>query len=162
MNRILLLIFFLLPLFSIFSKQERLILKTRYSNAPKEYLFINSSPVGCNLSYRLKQIDTDGTFEYSDKVEITFLQFDKTQLYQNHPNPFNPETKISFSLRNSTHVNLIIYNAIGQKVANLVNKEMSAGVYNINFDASSLATGFYFYRIDTPNYFRTMKMILLS
>lgn len=131
------------------------------SNAPKEYSFIDASPVGSNLSYRLKQIDTDGAFEYSDVVEIALIDLNKTELHQNHPNPFNPTTSISFSLSETAHVNITIYNAIGQEVADLLHKEMVAGVHNVNFDASSLASGFYFYRIDTPNYSKTMKMMLL-
>jgi len=131
------------------------------SNSPKDYSFYDKSPLKGKSVYRLKQIDTDGAFEYSDEVEITFLQSDKTQLYQNHPNPFNPSTTITFSLTDVSHVTITIYNAIGQKVAELVNEVMNAGMQSVNFNASSLTSGFYFYRFETPNYTKTMKMILL-
>ena len=131
------------------------------SNSPKVYSFYDKSPIKGKAIYRLKQIDTDGAFEYSNEVEISFLQSDKTELYQNHPNPFNPSTVISFNLSELSHVNITIYNAIGQKVAELINKEMNGGFHNINFDASSLSSGFYFYRLETQNYSKTMKMILL-
>ncbi|MEN8192971.1 MAG: T9SS type A sorting domain-containing protein [Bacteroidota bacterium] len=131
------------------------------SNSPKEYSFVDKSPIGGNILYRLKQIDTDGTFEYSDTVEVK-IEIDKIELYQNHPNPFNPSTVISFSLPEFSHVNLSIYNAIGQKVAMLLNQQLDAGYHSIDFDASALSTGFYFYRIETHNYSRTMKMMLVK
>ena len=132
------------------------------SYSPKQYSFYDNSPVKGKAVYRLKQIDTDGAFEYSNEVEISFLQSDKTELYQNHPNPFNPSTMISFSLPELAQVSIIIYNAIGQQVLTLLNKQISAGIHNVNFDGSNLSTGFYFYRLETPNYSKTMKMMLIK
>jgi len=131
------------------------------SNSPKQYSFYDNSPLKGKALYRLKQIDTDGVFEYSDEVEITFLQSDKIELFQNHPNPFNPSTVISFSLPQLSHVSIIVYNAIGQKVVDIINEQLDAGYHNVNFDGSELSSGFYFYRLETSNYTKTMKMILL-
>jgi len=83
-------------------------------------------------------------------------------LSQNYPNPFNPTTKINFSLPKNAHVTLDVYNIEGQLVKQLINGEMSLGVHTIEFNASSLASGIYLYRIITPEYTMTKKMILLK
>ncbi len=71
-------------------------------------------------------------------------------LHQNHPNPFNPSTAISFSLPDVTKVKVVVYNAIGQQVAELANEQMEAGYHNVDFDGSNLSSGMYFYRLETP------------
>jgi len=127
------------------------------SNSPKEYSFVTKDVASY---YRLKQIDTEGSYCYSDEIEITFnLSY---QLNQNHPNPFNPSTTISYSLPKSTQVNLVVYNALGQQVVELVNETMDAGTHQVNFDASQLTSGMYFYKIQTGDFSKTMKMMLLK
>jgi hypothetical protein len=86
----------------------------------------------------------------------------KFDLAQNYPNPFNPQTKIKFSLAQSGPVSLIVYNTLGQKVAELVNETMAMGAHELTFDASSLSTGVYFYRLVTEKDVRTMKMMLIK
>ncbi|HEY6953257.1 MAG TPA: T9SS type A sorting domain-containing protein [Bacteroidota bacterium] len=83
-------------------------------------------------------------------------------LEQNYPNPFNPTTTITFSIANRSIVNLKIYDLLGRKVATLVNGEMSAGKHEITLDASRLASGTYFYRMDAGNINVTKKLILLK
>ncbi len=83
-------------------------------------------------------------------------------LMQNYPNPFNPSTQISFSLPNAENVNLSVYNVLGQKVITLVDGQMEAGVHVVQFDGSNLASGMYFYRIDTEGFSETKKMIMLK
>ena len=85
-----------------------------------------------------------------------------TQLYQNYPNPFNPATNIRFNLNESGFVILKIYNLLGQEVKTLVNKELSAGLHNISFDASGLQSGTYIYRIQSKNFTATKKMVLIK
>jgi hypothetical protein len=116
-------------------------------------------------SYRLKQVDFDGTFEYSGVVEVDVPAPAVFAMDQNYPNPFNPSTKIAFRLAVDSKVSMKVFNVLGQEVANLINTNMAAGSHNINFDASSLNSGVYLYRIeangiDGTNFVDVKKMIL--
>ncbi|MCB9205951.1 MAG: ammonia-forming cytochrome c nitrite reductase subunit c552 [Ignavibacteriales bacterium] len=84
------------------------------------------------------------------------------KLSQNYPNPFNPTTVINFSIPESGNVKITVYDAIGREIAQLVNKEMQAGNYNIDWNAVNNAAGIYFYRIETNNFVATKKMVLLK
>jgi hypothetical protein len=81
---------------------------------------------------------------------------------QNFPNPFNPSTKIQFQIPNDSFVNLIVYNILGSEVATIVNEEKTAGSYEVEFIASDLASGIYFYTLEAGSYVETKKMILLK
>jgi hypothetical protein len=83
-------------------------------------------------------------------------------LRQNYPNPFNPSTVIRYALPSHSHVNLTIYNTLGQQVATLVNGEMEAGYHEVRFDGSRLASGVYFYRLQAGTYAETRKLLLLK
>jgi hypothetical protein len=130
------------------------------SNTPQEYSYFDNSVAG-NVSYRLKQLDNNGACEYSGIVSVN-AGFAKTELFQNHPNPFNPTTQISFVLAKAGEVNVSVYNTLGQKVAELINGKMSAGNHSVKFDANDFASGFYFYTLRTNDYNKTMKMILIK
>jgi Secretion system C-terminal sorting domain/Cytochrome c552 len=82
-------------------------------------------------------------------------------LYQNYPNPFNPSTNIKFNLPEAAKVSLSVYNVTGEKVATLLNRQEEPGIHSVQFDASDLPSGIYFYRIIAGKYQKTMKMILL-
>jgi len=84
------------------------------------------------------------------------------QLEQNYPNPFNPTTKIKFHISKNGYTYLRVFNILGNTVATPINEELSAGEYNINFDATGLPSGIYFYQLKTNNYVETKKMILLK
>lgn len=84
------------------------------------------------------------------------------KLEQNYPNPFNPVTNIQFSIPYATNVKLSIYNILGQRVATIINTQMAAGTHRIEFDASYLSSGIYFYRLETPDYTNIKKMILMK
>jgi hypothetical protein len=84
------------------------------------------------------------------------------ELEQNFPNPFNPTTKIVFSIPQRSNVRLIVYNLLGNQVAELVNSDMEAGSYETNFDASLLPSGVYFYKLTAGNFVETKKMLLVK
>ncbi len=83
-------------------------------------------------------------------------------LLQNYPNPFNPSTVISFSISSSSIVKLSVYNMLGQEVATLLNSQFSAGSHSISFDATSLSSGIYLYRIQAGKYVQTKQMMLIK
>jgi len=93
---------------------------------------------------------------------ISNVVSDKYKLEQNYPNPFNPVTKIRFEIPKSSFVNLVIYNASGREVATLVNQKLNSGIYEKTFDASSLTSGVYFYRITSESFMETKKMLLIK
>ena len=118
-----------------------------------------------SYSYRLKQVDFDGTFEYSDVIEANVPAPAEFALDQNYPNPFNPSTKIAFRLAVDSKVSLKVFDVLGQEVANLVNANLGVGAHSVDFDASSLNSGVYLYRIeatgiDGTNFVDVKKMIL--
>ena len=86
----------------------------------------------------------------------------KFELSQNYPNPFNPSTEINYSVPNAGVVKLVVYNSLGQKLTELVNKYQQAGNHSINFNAANLASGIYFYRLSSGAYVQSKKMILLK
>jgi len=130
----------------------------------QNYQFIDdiSNVQAKSLSYRLKQIDYDGSYEYSDVVELTNLAPTDFALQQNYPNPFNPVTTITYSLPVKSQVTLVVYNVLGESVVLLVNEEKEAGRYEVEFNATSLPSGIYFYRIKTGSFFQTKKMALMK
>ena len=132
------------------------------SNSPKEYSFIDKNVSSGKVAYRLKQIDTDGQFEYSKIIEVDLGSPQKFELSQNYPNPFNPSTTIRFTLPQSGNIKLNVYNLLGELVAELVDGFKQAGIHTINFNASELESGMYIYRLETPKNSFSRKMILLK
>jgi hypothetical protein len=112
--------------------------------------------------YRLKQIDHDGTFKYSNIVEVELTAPLVFALNQNYPNPFNPNTVISYSLPVASIVKLIIYNTLGQTIKNLESEYKPAGIYSVNFNASDLPSGAYFYKLEAGQFSQINKMILIK
>ncbi|MCX7798703.1 MAG: T9SS type A sorting domain-containing protein, partial [Melioribacter sp.] len=98
----------------------------------------------------------------SDIREISLGIPTKFSLEQNYPNPFNPTTRIRFSIPTKDFVTLKIFNSLGEEVAQLINQEMSAGSYEVDFRAQGLSSGVYFYTIKTSNFTKTLKMLLLK
>jgi len=113
-------------------------------------------------SYKLKQIDNDGQFEYSKAIEVDFGTPDKFELAQNFPNPFNPETAIRFSLPVAGSVKLTVYNLLGQEVKSLVNEYKESGTHIINFNASEFNNGVYIYKLEANGVTQTRKMTLIK
>ncbi len=116
-------------------------------------------------TYRLKQVDLDGKYSYSNMIDAEIVRPAVFALDQNYPNPFNPATKITFSLAVDSKVTLSVYNVLGQQVATLVNGTLTAGSHSAQFDASALQSGVYFAKIDAKgidgsNFSSVKKMIL--
>ncbi len=145
------------------------------SNSPKSYSFEDKVVTAGKYSYRLKQIDNDGKYEYSQIVEVDLGLPTKFELSQNYPNPFNPITKIRYSIptpsassplakgRNEVgFVSLKVYDILGNEVATLVNEEQQAGVYEVGFNPNGLASGIYFYKLQSGSFVQTRKMTLLK
>ncbi len=112
--------------------------------------------------YRLKQIDFDGTFEYSKTIEVEINPPAKFSLEQNYPNPFNPSTNIQYSIANRQFVTLKVFDVLGNEVATLVNEEKPAGNYEVEFNPINLSSGVYYYRLKAGEFIKTKKMILLK
>ena len=138
------------------------------SNSPKDYSFIDQEKVAeRSRSYRLKQIDIDGKYEYSKEIEIDLGMPNEFSLSQNYPNPFNPSTTIKYSIpkiinNQSSIINIKVYDILGNVVATLVNENKAAGNYEVKFNATNLTSGIYFYHISTGSFASTKKMILLK
>ncbi|AFH48769.1 Hypothetical protein IALB_1058 [Ignavibacterium album JCM 16511] len=119
--------------------------------------------------YRLKQIDFDGSFTFSEEVEVNINIPSEFALLQNYPNPFNPSTKIKYVISSETRnlVTLKVYDALGNEVATLVNEEKSPGEYEVEFSVGrnsgpDITSGVYLYQLSAGNFTETRKMILLK
>jgi len=133
------------------------------SNSPKHYNFIDTDiGLSGNYYYRLKQIDIDGTIEFSEEIEVEFFNPSKFELRQNYPNPFNPSTNINFLIPVPGLVTLKVYSILGEEVAELINEFIEARNYEINFSAANLTTGIYIAKLSAGNNIQTIKMSLLK
>ncbi len=116
-------------------------LKVRFEGNPK-------NPNKENGEFR------DGLVTIKNKKDIT------VNLLQNYPNPFNPRTIIQYNLTANSSVNLTVFDILGREIKNIVNSWQPKGMYSVEFDGSMLSSGVYFYRLETSNYVKTMKMII--
>jgi len=112
--------------------------------------------------YRLKQIDYDGSFEYSPEIEADVTVRLIFSIDQNYPNPFNPGTTIKYSIPELSKVNLTLFNLLGEEIAVILNEVKEAGYHQVEFNASSLPSGVYFYQLKAGNFVETKKLILLK
>ncbi len=126
------------------------------------YSYMDDDVINGMNYYRLKQIDFDGSINYSPTVSISYEQPNGFILSQNYPNPFNPTCTIHYALPREAYVTLNIYNVLGTKLKELINEKKSAGDYSIEFNSENLPSGIYFYRLQTDNFTDTKKMILLK
>lgn len=132
------------------------------SNSPKHYTFVDKNPFGGSVfAFRLKQIDTDGAYEYSTEVEVELLPR-KYELYQNYPNPFNPVTNIKFSLPVQIQLMIKLYNMLGEQVATIAEGTYPSGYHMVTFNANNLPSGTYIYRLESSKYVQVKKMLLLK
>jgi len=131
---------------------------------PKSYAFTDENISSGFYSYRLKQVDFNGQYEYSEIIEVEVLSPNKFSLEQNYPNPFNPSTVIKYTISNKQFVTLKVYDVLGNEVATLVNEQLPAGEYEVEFKPESSiknpASGVYFYKLIAGTFSETKKMIL--
>ncbi|MBE0572624.1 MAG: T9SS type A sorting domain-containing protein [Ignavibacteriaceae bacterium] len=135
-----------------------------------EYSFISDS--GFNKVAMINNIHNKLTISENSKGKIKLFgkvnnssntqMPQKFELFQNYPNPFNPSTTIKFSVPKESQINLSVFNILGEQVKELKNELMKPGNYEVNFDASMLASGIYFYRIQANAFVQTKKMILVK
>jgi parallel beta-helix repeat protein len=131
------------------------------------YLFSDQSPYAGKSYYRLKQMDFDGSYEYSSIVEVDFNLPIEFSLEQNYPNPFNPTTKIRYTIprdekRKMQNVSLKVYDVLGNEVTTLVNEQRESGFYEVDFNSSSFTSGVYFYQLKAGPFLESKKMLLLK
>lgn len=150
------------------------------SNSVKEYSFTDDiskhlslyhpkdplDNLNLTLSYRLKQIDNDGSYTYSNEITVetmkaTSLPIEFT-LYNNYPNPFNPSTTIKFGIPKESKVILEVFNVLGERVVTLVNKEMTEGYHEVKFNGASLPGGVYIYKLAADGFSATKKLVLMK
>jgi hypothetical protein len=126
----------------------------------QNYSYVDNNQLMGSVYYRLKQIDFNGKYDYSNVVEVTKAVF--YALSQNYPNPFNPTTAITYSIPENSFVTLKVYDVLGSEVADLVNGEVEAGVHKVNFSGVDLNSGVYFYTIKAGNFSETKKLMLMK
>ena len=132
------------------------------STETKYYSFEDYSLGVGKYVYRLKQLDYNGNYKYSQEVEVTILPADNFILNQNYPNPFNPVTRISYSIPENTFTTLKVYDILGNDIQTLVNRELPAGSYEVEFDGTRLPSGVYIYKLISGKFVKTLKMNLLK
>ena len=131
-----------------------------------QYSFNDRVADAGKYTYRLKQVDLDGTFAYSSEINVDVTNPVEFALEQNYPNPFNPSTEIKFSVASESNVRLVVYNVLGEVVASLVNEVRAAGAHTVNFNAAALPSGSYVYEISAAplngqQEFRSVKKMSL-
>lgn len=137
------------------------------SSASRRYSYKDTLASTGWSSYRLRQLDLDGTSHFSEAIQVesgasaTVQTPNAFGLSQNYPNPFNPTTTIRYGLPSRSHVTLTVFNTLGQQVATLVNESEEAGYHDVRFDGSGLASGMYFYRLQAGSFVQTKELLLL-
>jgi hypothetical protein len=137
------------------------------STSPQSYSFIDQSVTSGEYYYRLKQVDLNSSYKYSEIISVGITAPISFKLNQNYPNPCNPSTTISYTLPQSSHVELIVYNTIGQMVNSLVNTYQEAGSYSVQWNGDSSAglsvpSGIYYYKIETSFGTKLKRMTLIK
>jgi hypothetical protein len=132
------------------------------STQERLYTFTDNQVAVGSQSYRLKQIDFNGSYSYSNTIEVEVISPLTFSLSQNYPNPFNPTTKINYSVPFDSKVTISVYSITGELVTELVNEFVSAGSYSVDFDGRNLASGMYIYKMSAGNFTQTYKMMLMK
>lgn len=113
-------------------------------------------------SYRLKQIDFDGSYEFSQEVDVQFIALNDFGIEQNFPNPFNPVTVIEYKLPAKAFVQIKVFDMLGKELEVLVNEEKPAGIHEVQFSGEEFSSGIYIYKMISGNFEQTRKMLLIK
>jgi glucose/arabinose dehydrogenase len=138
------------------------------SNSPKDYFFVDENVSVGKYTYRLKQIDTDGNFEYSRMVEADFGAVSNYELKQNFPNPFNPSTVIQYNVPEESNIQIVIYNSLGIQIDIIENGTEHSGFYEKTWNAERFASGIYYAKITAQSassgkiYSNVIKMLYVK
>lgn len=133
------------------------------SNSVNQYTFTEKNMNAGRYSYRLKQMDYNGSYDYYNlSGEVVIASPDNYSLKQNYPNPFNPSTKIDFEIPESGIVSLKIYDILGNEVMTLVNENKQAGFYSVEFKGSGFSSGVYYYKLESKGFTANRKMLLVK
>jgi len=112
------------------------------------------------IYYRVKQVNKDGSVVYSSQVKVGQGELEEFVINQNFPNPFNPATQISIEVLVDSDIEIVVYSLEGKEVGFLQNGFLAKGKYQFKFDGNELPSGIYLYKVSSPNFSRTKKMIL--
>ncbi len=132
------------------------------TTSPQQYSYTDNNVNTGKYYYRLKQIDFNGSYKFSNEIEANVNSALVYSLEQNYPNPFNPATTISFTIEKPGIVLIKIYDILGREVTTLLNEKLSEGRHSINFNAFKLSSGIYFYTLTVGEYKSAKKMQVLK
>jgi len=126
------------------------------------YSFNDNDLFAGRIFYRLKQIDFDGGFAFSDEIFVEITSLSGYQLFQNYPNPFNPNTTIKYSVPLQSKIKIVLYDIIGNKISTLFDGIRQSGIHEINLIADNLSSGVYFVLMTGKNFSKSIKISLLK
>ena len=126
------------------------------------YSFVDKEIKSNTQFYRLKQVDYNGSYEYSKIIEInTDLLLSSFQLYQNYPNPFNPVTTITYIVPKKSFIKIILFDIKGEKLSELLNEEKDSGFYSVEINSKNLSSGVYFYIMTSSSGYYSVKKLTI-
>ena len=136
---------------------------------PQSYSFVDQNPNGAErFLYRLKQVDFNGAYEYSETIEVEVPLPSNFELRQNYPNPVSKgssgssSTRIEFTLPLRSNVKLAVYNSIGEKIAELINEEKESGFHVLEWRTENIPSGIYYYKLTAGQFSQTKKMVIIK
>ena len=127
-----------------------------------QYSFEDNDLLAGRIFYRLKQLDFNGDFEYSNEIMVEVLNLTDCQLFQNYPNPFNPSTTIKYSVPAQSKIKITLYDIIGNEVSTLFDGIQPSGIHEINLRADDIPSGVYFISMNAENFSKAIKITLMK
>ncbi|MFO7524583.1 MAG: T9SS type A sorting domain-containing protein [Ignavibacteriaceae bacterium] len=127
-----------------------------------DYRFEDKPFISGEYSYRLKQLDYDGSFSFSNEVDVQFITLSDFGIEQNYPNPFNPSTIIEYKLPVRSLIQIKVFDMLGKEIAVLVDEEKPEGIHEVQFNGEEFASGLYIYKMIVGNFEQTRKMMLIK